>query len=184
MITVAVGSKNPVKIEATRQAFTRVWPEEIFKFKPTEVRSGVGIQPRNPEESIEGATNRAKRAQEAMDSDYGVGLEGGLDWMAGGRFEEGWVVIVNRAGTVALACSVKVPVPDFMFDEIHYADYSTELGDVMDQVFGRTNAKQEEGYFGLITQGRITRTGAYADAVVAALTRFVNKELFERSMFR
>lgn len=73
---VAVGSKNPVKIAAVREAFTKVWPKKHFVFEGVAVSSGVSNQPMSDEESFRGARNRAERAMKQIDADFGVGLEG------------------------------------------------------------------------------------------------------------
>lgn len=41
MKKVAVGSKNPVKVDAVRIAFERVWPEEKWVVEGAEVKSEV-----------------------------------------------------------------------------------------------------------------------------------------------
>src|SRR3954447_4293568 len=93
---VAVGSTNPVKADATRQAFSQVWPASSTDVESAAVRSGVASQPMNDVECIEGARNRAILAREALDADYGVGIEGGLVHVGGLWFNGGWVVIVDR----------------------------------------------------------------------------------------
>ena len=52
---VAVCSTNPVKIEATRQAFAKVWPKEKWEIISVEVESGVSNQPMSDKESIKQA---------------------------------------------------------------------------------------------------------------------------------
>ena len=74
---VAIGSKNPVKIEAVKEAFGKVWPDQDFEFIGIEVPSGVPDQPMSDEESIKGATTRANNALDRLNADFGIGLEGG-----------------------------------------------------------------------------------------------------------
>ena len=64
MKKVAVGSKNPVKIEAVRLAFKTAWPRKEWAVEGVEVDSGVPDQPMSDEESICGARNRAQRSLE------------------------------------------------------------------------------------------------------------------------
>jgi non-canonical (house-cleaning) NTP pyrophosphatase len=52
-----------------------------------------------------------------------------------------------------------------------------ELGHACDQVFGRGNARQAEGFVGLMSDGTIHRTGALRDAVIAALAALRRPEL-------
>lgn len=52
---VAVGSTNPVKIEASKLAFEAVWPKRVFEVEGVSVSSGVSDQPMSDQESITGA---------------------------------------------------------------------------------------------------------------------------------
>ena len=68
---VAVGSLNPVKIQATLNAFKKFWPDKSWKIIGIETPSGVSDQPMSDNEYIKGAFKKIK-------ADFGVGLEGGL----------------------------------------------------------------------------------------------------------
>ena len=172
---VAVGSENPVKIEAVRLAFLAVWPDEEWEIIGVAVESGVSDQPMSDEESIAGARNRARRARAARDADYGVGLEGGLHKIGEDFFDCGWIAVVDCEGREGIGSTVKVPTPPRIVAMIKQG---MELGVANDIVFGATNSKQSEGHFGLMTKGAITRTSGYRDGVIMALTRFIHPELF------
>ncbi|KKS04790.1 MAG: putative non-canonical purine NTP phosphatase [Candidatus Curtissbacteria bacterium GW2011_GWA2_41_24] len=75
---IAVGSTNPVKIEAAKRAFGKVWPKKKLEIVGIEVPSGVSQQPMTDKEAVKGARNRAKVAIKSARADFGVGLEGGL----------------------------------------------------------------------------------------------------------
>src|SRR3989344_4029632 len=96
VMKVAVGSKNPVKIEAVKRAFEIIWPEKKWDVLGVEVSSGVSNQPMSDLESIKGATTRAKRAIKALKADFGVGLEGGLQKIKKDWFDCGWIVVINK----------------------------------------------------------------------------------------
>ena len=53
-----------------------------------------------------------------------------------------------------------------------------ELGLADDQVFGRTNSKQDMGSVGLLTSGLINRLEYYDHAMILALIPFMNPELY------
>ena len=95
---VAVGSLNPVKIEAVKLAFEAVWPEKVFAVEGTSVESGVSSQPLSDAESIKGARARAKKSLKKLGADFGVGLEGGLHKTGNTWFDCGWVVVVSKSG--------------------------------------------------------------------------------------
>ena len=63
MKKVIIASKNPVKINATKQAFESVFPTEQFEFIGIRVPSFVSDQPMSDEETLEGAINRAENAK-------------------------------------------------------------------------------------------------------------------------
>lgn len=173
---VAVGSKNPVKIEAVERAFETVWPKRRWNVVGVEVSSGVSDQPMTDIESIKGATNRAKKSLKKLNSEFGVGLEGGLQKLGERWFDCGWVVVVDSTGKVGYGSSVRIEVPSKIMKLINAGK---ELGDANDIVFKKKNSKQAEGYFGLMTKGAITRAGGYKEGVIMALSRFIQVKVFD-----
>ena len=117
--SIAVGSLNPVKINAVAGAFVRQWPEASVA--GVEVDTGVSAMPMSDDECLKGARNRAKLAREASDADFGVGLEGGVNQEAAGLMLLGWVVIVHRNGTESVSCTSKIPLPK-MLSLIHISE--------------------------------------------------------------
>lgn len=177
MLRVAVGSKNPVKVQAVANGFKAIWPELDVTVTGYEVESDVSNQPMSDEESRLGAKNRARKALEAdAEAAYGIGLEGGLQEIDGHWTDSQWVAIINRAGKIGLGQSVRVQVPNKMMKMIHDG---MELGDVIDHVFQQTNMKQAGGYMNEVTRGQITRETQGFGAVVTALASFAYPDLFE-----
>lgn len=174
MMKIAVGSKNRVKIEAVRQAFVALWPDEKWQVEGVDVGSGVSDQPMSDEESIKGAHNRARKALKELGADYGVGLEGGLQKTGDHWLDCGWIVVVDKEGNEGIGSTVKMIVPKKMMDLIHKGE---ELGVVCDIVFDMKDLKQGVGHFGLMTKNQITRTTGYRDGVIAALSYFVHPNL-------
>lgn len=83
MITeVVLGSTNPVKLRAVRQAFEESIKTNLdYKFVPMSVSSGVNSQPIGLEETRKGAINRMKMCQKFISSSksaFSVGIENGL----------------------------------------------------------------------------------------------------------
>ena len=75
---VVVGSTNPVKINAAKQAFEKLWPDDFWEVVGHSAPSEVSDQPISDNESIIGARNRARYIMREYQPDYAVGLEGGL----------------------------------------------------------------------------------------------------------
>ncbi len=171
---VAVGSGNPAKIESARLAFTALWPGESWDVRGYPVESGVSAQPMTDAETIRGAQLRAARALGASNADFGVGHEGGLELIGGRWFNCGWAAVVDSSGTEGVGSSLRMEVPPALMDRVLAGQ---ELGRACDEVFGRGNTKQAEGFVGLMTDGAIQRTGALRDAVIAALATLRRPEL-------
>lgn len=172
---VAVGSLNPTKVNAVKEAFQRIYPTTNWIVEGVNVPSSVKDQPMSDKESIRGATNRAKRAMKKLDADYGVGIEGGMQKIGKEWFTSGWAVVVDKEGTIGTGSSIKMSVPPKLLDLILHG---MELGHANDIVFKQNNSKHSNGHFGLMTNDAITRTSAYQNAVFCALGRFLHPEVF------
>lgn len=172
---VAIGSTNPVKINATKQAFQKVWPKKKWEVIGLDVSSGVSNQPMSDLESIKGATNRAKAALKKANADFGVGLEGGIQKTNGMWFDTGWVVVIDKNGTQGIGTSIRMQSPPVMME---YVKKGMELGHIDDMLFGKKNTKHKQGHFGLMTRGVLVREEAYQHGVISALTRFLHPKLF------
>ena len=173
---VAVGSENPVKIKAVSLAFQVVWPEKSWEVTGVKVDSGVTKQPMSDIESITGARNRATRALKIKETDFAVGLEGGLQELEGKWFDSGWIVVRDKKGKEGIGSTIRIEMPVMMMDMIKTGK---ELGEVDDFFFQDTNTKQGIGHFGLMTKGALVRDEGYKDAVLVALTAFIHPKLFE-----
>ncbi|MDA1334704.1 MAG: inosine/xanthosine triphosphatase [bacterium] len=175
MKRVAIGSQNPVKIEATKQAFEAIWPDEEWEVVFAGVGSGVSDQPMSDDETIDGAVNRARRVREIFDADFGVGIEAGIHQIEEDCYASTWVAIEDRDGKMGIGSSTRVPLPGSFLDIMREGK---ELGEATDSMFNRENSKQEEGFVGIMTNGVVTRTHAYIDAVACALAPFIHDDLF------
>ncbi len=175
---IVVASLNPVKIECTRRGFEKMFPGQIFTISGMDVPSGVSVQPVGSEETLQGALNRAKNARAgAPQSDYWVGIEGGVDHVGREMSVFAWVVVLSteacgkgRTGTFFLPQAVA---------ELVRA--GIELGEADDKVFGRINSKQGNGAIGLLTDDVIDRTSYYEPAVIMALIPFKHPQLYAQN---
>ena len=83
-IVVAVGSGNPVKLNAVKAAFGQAFPDRVLEVYGVPASSGVSSQPLGDAETRHGAVNRATDAarlfteQRGQVADFTVGLEGGV----------------------------------------------------------------------------------------------------------
>lgn len=175
MKKVIIASKNPVKINAVKIGFEKMFPSEKFEFGCISVPSGVKDQPMNNQETMTGAVNRAGNAKaQFQDADFWVGIEGGIEKNGGEMEAFAWIVIKSndidgkaRTGTFLLSKKV-----------IELIDTGKELGEADDIVFGHTNSKQKNGAVGILTGNVIVRTSYYTEAVILALIPFKNAEIY------
>ena len=172
--TIAVGSLNPVKINAVRGAFVRQWPEASID--GVEVDTGVSAMPMSDQECLTGARNRANLARQAKDADFGVGLEGGVNQEAAGLMLLGWVVIVHRDGRESVSCTAKIPLPKMLADRILAGE---ELGPVVDEVLNETGTAKKGGASGALTAGLVMRQDKFEMAVAYGLAPFVAPQFYE-----
>ena len=169
---VAVGSRNPAKVSAVKEAFTEQFGEEPEVISLS-IDSKVSNQPLK-RDTINGAYNRAKGALEATGADYGVGIEGGLMKLGDRWYALGFVVIVDRLGNKGTGTSGWFECPKIILQEI---EKGKELGDVADKISGRKLAK-EEGAIGFLTRNHVSRKDLYRHGVYMALVPLMNKELW------
>jgi inosine/xanthosine triphosphatase len=175
MKTVIVASENPVKLQAVRNGFARMFPGEEFDFQGANALSGVSDQPASDEETLQGAHNRARNAASSYpEADYWVGVEGGIQASGEEMAAFAWIVVLSagrcgkgRTGTFFLPPAVAGLVRQ-----------GVELGEADDRVFGRSNSKQASGAVGLLTGEVIDRTQLYEGAVILALIPFKNPALY------
>ncbi len=166
---MGVGSTNPVKVKATREAFESFWQQEV-RVVGRGIESGVPEQPWGEKETIEGARNRAKRVmQEVGGLDYGVGLEGGVTEIEGKLFECAWVVVRNKQGEEGVGGGLYFELPELVAEKIRGGG---ELGLIMDELTGDKDIKKKGGAIGVFTEGVLTRKQAYIHLVWQALVRF------------
>ncbi len=168
-LVVAVGSANPVKVEAVRRAFSRFWEAEV---RWLEVDSGVPAEPFGIA-AIEGAKNRARKALIALNADFGVGIEGGIFHLFGNYYCAGFVWVERRDGVYGTGTSGWFECPGSLLPELLSG---TELGDLMAGLSGKVDIKREEGAIGFFTRGVVNRVDLYTHGVLMALAKFVAAE--------
>lgn len=174
---VLVGSTNPVKRAAVREAFGNFFDD--LQVKGLSVSSGVSDQPVG-EETFTGARNRALELRR-MDRDSGaqatyyVGIEGGIM-----RLQERWLAlgcmcILDRSGREALGTSPQFELPARVVQELLVG---RELGEVIDAMSGERDSKCKGGAIGYFTRGVMDRKALYVSGLVAALVPFLNAEAY------
>lgn len=189
---VGVGTENPAKCSAVRDALTRLQarapdaPDIEIRILASGVPSGVPEQPVGYEEIVSGARNRARAAFDRGGCVLAVGIEDGLVSLpgAGGEafFNVGcaWVTDGERDGSgfssgfvyppecVAPATAGRAPIGE-LFDTL----WRTHREPAAVDASGRN-----EGNIGKLTAGRLSRSDYGAQAVICALVPFLHRDLY------
>lgn len=167
---IAVGSTNPLKVNAVKNVFNKVFNEVIIT--PVNSPSKVKDQPMNDKETIKGALNRARHALEKTEADYGVGIEGGIQDTPNGTLLHAWTAIINKKGRTGLGCTSSLILPEIIAKGLHEGK---ELGPLIDELTGKKDVKHNEGTTGILTNGLLNREESYHHAIICALAPFINE---------
>ena len=176
MTKIIIASKNPVKIDSTREGFVKMFKNEIFEIEGLGVESGVSNQPMSEEETLTGAKNRVNKVfRLSPDADYWVGIEGGSKVVGEGMETFAWVVIKSKKGVVSQGRTASFYLPK---EIVALIKQGKELGEADDIVFKRRNSKQANGAVGILTGDILTRADYYETAIILALIPFKNPKLY------
>lgn len=197
---VRVGTENPAKLDAVRDALGRFVEDETkLVLVSAGVASGVAEQPIGFDEIVRGARNRARAAFGLGDCVLAVGLEDGLvrltdapeagstpagadtfynvgcAWMTDGSREgHGFSsAFAYPPGCLEPAVRDRAPI-GALFDEIWRSHRTGGHGPANDLASGR-----QGGNIGLLTQSGLDRSSYGAQAVVCAMIRFLHTDLYD-----
>ena len=152
---VRVGTANPMKIAATRKAFSKFFKKATVV--GVDVPSSVSPQPISFGEIVRGARERARKAY--RDCDYAVGIEAGLFRVgpASPRPFQITMACVFDGNREALGSGPFFELPPSMAKKVVLAD---------------------TGSVAVVTKGKVNRESVTRDAVMMALAPFVSPELY------
>jgi inosine/xanthosine triphosphatase len=172
-LTIGLASRNPIKVEAAKNAFERSFRRPCRIQFPEKL--DFPHQPLNLEATLQGALERAKRALKISNAEFGVGMEGGVAKIpksTGEPFIIGWVAIRSIEGRISTAQTTTVPLPSQIFNELQNHP-EVELGTIIDRLSGRRNTKQKSGAVGILTENLVVRRDLFEQALICALWPFL-----------
>lgn len=178
---ILVGSKNPVKVAAAKEAFEKYYGNcDVLGI---EVESGIPAQPIN-EETFMGAENRAKKLfeinkEQNLSADFFVGIEGGIIKIHNTWFGYGGMCIIDKNKNIAFGSSPHFELPDTITKQLINR---RELGDVMDEIMKVENSKYKNGAIGFFTNGVMDRKDLYLQGMIVALVPFQHKNFIGLKM--
>lgn len=175
MKKIIIASKNPVKINATKKAFSLAFKDK-FEFEGVITDSKVSSQPKSDVETLTGARNRLNSLS-GMKADYFVSIEGGVEKRNKAYEVFAWIVIKNN-NVEGKAKTATFELPNAIGELL---DRGLELGDADDKVFNRNNSKQKNGAVGIFTNDLINRTDYYVHAIILSLIPFKNSIFYKNN---
>ncbi|MEN3035364.1 MAG: inosine/xanthosine triphosphatase [Candidatus Methanosuratincola sp.] len=177
-LIVAVGSSNPVKVQAVMNILSRLLPQVEVVMK--EVSSAVPPQPIGVEETIRGAIWRARNALELeVSAEMGVGIEAGLvpvPHSISGWMDQQYAAIVDRRGRTTIGGGPSFEYPAEVVQKVLSA--RTEVGKVMEGLTGIEGLGRKQGAIGYFSKGALNRVRLSEIAVLMAMIPRLNEERY------
>ena len=170
---IMVGSNNPNKINAVREAFSLFDHFDGARFESVSAESGVSDQPLGLDETISGARQRSIHAHGRCD--FSVGLESGMipvpHTMNGFMNVSACVIYNGRDYFTGLGPAFELPEAIVRL----VVDKKLELDEAIFQSGFSSNPRigYSEGIIGILTLGRVTRKDYMVPAVTMALAGLI-----------
>lgn len=178
---IAVGSTNVIKLAAVKEVIKGYPDLADAEVHAVSVPSGISEQPLSLEETIAGATNRARNAYAACPGcRYSFGIESGLFQAGGvrtGFFEASICCIFDGSATyMGMSCGFEVPkqILDFVLKQnmdLSQACYHSGIT-------ANTQLGAAEGLIGLLTKGRVDRKEYTKQSIITALLQVENSHWY------
>ena len=109
-----------------------------------------------------------------IDADFFIGIESGITNKLGKWCIIQIAVIKDKNGYESFGAGPAFPVPDKYVDEI----INTELAIVMDKIFNGNGLRNEKGGIAHLTKDVVTRYDLTREALIMALTEFINGDIW------
>ena len=171
---IAVGTKNPAKVEGIRIAFTRYFPDVTIK--TVDSGSVTTAQPFGLDQMTQGAISRAKFALSKLGGDFGVGVEAGIFRMGDAYFDHQQAAIVDSSGKVSLGHSAGYPLPTKEVEAL--INTGRELERYAESLSGVSEIGDKGGLVHHLTKGVMTRTDLTEQCVLMALIPWLHKDAY------
>ncbi|WP_127957667.1 inosine/xanthosine triphosphatase [Serratia microhaemolytica] len=167
MYHVIAATTNPAKIKAIELAFADTFGADQFRLEPVDVASGVSLQPMGNAETRSGARQRVMEARQVRpEADFWVGVEAGIEE----NMTFAWMTVENPT-IRGESRSASLMLPELVLEGIRTG---RELGSEIALLTGNRDLKRQGGAIGLFTDGKLSRTSVYHQALLLALVPFCN----------
>lgn len=158
---IAVGSLNPVKVEAVRNVLEKILGD--IRITAVDARSGVSEQPFG-EQTREGAENRAKEA--LGEHDMAVGIEAGVFEFPDGLYDIQHCCVIDKSGRITYGQGPGFRYPDEVADKVRSG---MTVGDAFKLLYGAESIGKKGGAIGMLSHGLLDRMTLTEQSVMAAM---------------
>ena len=166
MYHVVAATTNPAKIKAIQLAFDDVFGAGHYRIEAVDVASGVSLQPIGNHETRTGSRQRVMEARGQARGRFWVGVEAGIEEnMTFAR------MTIENPHIRGESRSASLMLPEVILQGIRDG---RELGSEMAAITGNAEVKRQGGAIGVFTDGRLSRTSVYHQALLLALVPFHN----------
>ena len=171
---VAVGTKNPAKLEGVKRAFEQYFPGA--EFRPVDASGVARLQPIGLEQMVEGAVTRAKYALSKEGGDFGVGVEAGIFLIGDSYFDHQQAAVVDPIGRVTLGHSAGYPLPRPAMERM--IEEGKELEQFAEGISGIGQIGDKGGLLHHLSKGKMTRADLTQQCVTTALVPWLHTGLY------
>ena len=171
---VAVGTKNPAKINGIKLAFLRYFPD--VNLRPVDSSAVAKAQPRGLEEMAAGAAARAKFALSEAGGDFGAGVEAGIFKIGDVYFDNQVAAVADGEGRFSLGHSAGYSLPRDAMDSLFTEGRERERW--AEEVSGISEVGDKGGLISHLTKGEMDRTELTEQCVITALIPWLHKDIY------
>ncbi len=172
---VAVGTKNPAKLEGVKNAFSKYFPD--VELRPVDSSSVARVQPKGLEEMTGGAIARAKFALSKAGGDFGVGVEAGIFTIGKVYFDHQQAAVADSSGKVSLGHSAGYMLPAGAMETM--IKERKELEQWAEALSGISQVGDKGGLIHFLTKGRMNRAELTEQCVVTALIPWLHRDVYD-----
>ena len=171
---IAMGTKNPAKIEGIKRAFARYYAD--FELRPVDSSKVAKAQPKGLEEMTAGAAARAKYALSVAGGDFGVGVEAGIFTIGDVYFDNQIGAVADESGKISLGHSAGYMLPRSAMEKLF--EDGRELERWAEEVSGIHEVGDKGGLISFLTKGVVTRADLTEQCVVTALAPRLHRGVY------
>jgi len=173
---IIVGSKNPNKVEAVREAFGSFKEFRDIEIVSLSADSGVGEQPKTMEDTVNGAMNRARNA--FIDCDLSVGIESGIFKVPNTKsgYMDSTICALFDGKNYHLGGSPTFEYPKSMVDLVLNEGHDISQAAKKIGLTNNSDVGDAEGIIGILSNGVLDRKSYTKPAVITAIIHLLHPD--------